>query len=221
VARNLPPGGKYTFSIRVPDGEGGLQQKWLPARTLEEAKRLKSGTETRIREGTFVATSRQTVGEFLSESLPAIESSPRAITFAGYRTHVRRHIAPALGQVVLQRLETTMVNTFYSSLVASGLSPSTVHRVHATVHRALRHATRGARCHGVQSSTQACPGRIVPTCGHGQRTNSVSSSITSAGIDCIPLTSCKRQLGCGVASAWPCAGSTWISLQDGSPCGGH
>src|SRR5947208_16797961 len=38
-----------------------------------------------------------------------------------------------------------MVNTFYPSLVASGLSPSTVHRGRATLHRALPDATRWGR----------------------------------------------------------------------------
>lgn len=44
--------------------------------------------------------------------------------------------------VQLQKLNASHINRLYAQLLESGLSPSTVRRVHATLHRALRDATR-------------------------------------------------------------------------------
>ena len=73
----------------------------------------------------------------------------RRSTFASYRAHVRLHIVPRLGATPLEAVDATALNRFYAALLAegrasgrAGLSPSTVGRVHATLHRALRDAVR-------------------------------------------------------------------------------
>ena len=90
------------------------------------------------------------LGEFLSkEWLPAIESTIRPTTFLSYRGHVERHLVPALGRVPLQQLTGAQINAFYAKLLSQGgndgkrkISPSTVRRIHATLHRALKDAVR-------------------------------------------------------------------------------
>ena len=90
------------------------------------------------------------VGEFLkNEWLPAIESTIRPTTFLSYRGHVERHLVPALGRIPLQQLTGAQINAFYAKLLSQGgddgkrkISPSTVRRIHATLHRALKDAVR-------------------------------------------------------------------------------
>ena len=95
----------------------------------------------------FVEPSRLTVGAYLLEMwLPSMTSQVRATTLGGYRHNVRAYIVPRLGDILLQRLTTARVSTFYGELVASGgkggrpLSPKTVRYVHTTLRRALRDA---------------------------------------------------------------------------------
>ncbi len=90
------------------------------------------------------------LGEFLERQwLPAIEHTVRRSTFVGYRSHVLVHIGPLLGSIYLAELDAPRLNRFYARLMSEGrrkgrggLSPSTVRRIHATLHRALRDAVR-------------------------------------------------------------------------------
>jgi hypothetical protein len=59
---------------------------------------------------------------------------------------------PALGSLQLSRVSAQAINAFYAKLLASGrlqgkgsLSPATVRRAHATLHRALKDAVRWQR----------------------------------------------------------------------------
>ncbi|MFN2525524.1 MAG: tyrosine-type recombinase/integrase [Actinomycetota bacterium] len=94
----------------------------------------------------------KTLGDFLvHEWLPAINPTVRATTYLGYRCHVERHIRPRIGTVHLAKVDATTLNSFYAALLAptkaggAGLSPTTVQRVHATIHRALRDAVKWGR----------------------------------------------------------------------------
>nr|MBA2600966.1 site-specific integrase [Actinomycetota bacterium] len=89
------------------------------------------------------------LGEFLDDIwLPAVRSTIRLSTFVGYEGHVRNHIIPRLGGTILSELDARVLNAFYATLLANGhrdlrpLSPATVRRIHATLHRALRDAVR-------------------------------------------------------------------------------
>jgi integrase len=83
------------------------------------------------------------LGDFLAESwLPNVRRTVRATTYESYSSHVRRHLAPTLGAVPLEEVTAMHLNALYESLLGSGLSSSTVHRVHATVRRAFRDAMR-------------------------------------------------------------------------------
>jgi integrase len=90
------------------------------------------------------------LGRFLTgQWLPAIERTVRATTFVNYQGHVQNHLVPRLGIVALNELSGTLINRVYSELLSGaqadkrrGLSPTTVRRIHATLHRALRDAVR-------------------------------------------------------------------------------
>jgi integrase len=93
---------------------------------------------------------RDSLARFLGgQWLPAIERTVRATTFINYRGHVENHLVPRLGTVRLSQLNGILINRAYADLLAGGtvrtracLSPTTVRRIHATLHRALRDAVR-------------------------------------------------------------------------------
>jgi integrase len=62
-------------------------------------------------------------------------------TVRGHRCHAKRAKA-LIGDVKLTRLTAQHLDRAYSALLAEGLSPTTVHHVHATLSAALRQAVR-------------------------------------------------------------------------------
>jgi integrase len=106
-----------------------------------------------IEEQRYVLPMRLTLKEYLQkEWLPAIVGTVRPTTYRSYAAHVEHHIVPRLGTLQLQRLNGATLNAFYAKLASEGcvrndggLSPATVRRVHATLHRALRDAVRWNR----------------------------------------------------------------------------
>jgi integrase len=121
--------------------------------TRKECEAAMNKVMTAVEERTFVAPSRITVREFLlREWLPAIKGTVRPTTYASYTMHIEGHIVPALGSLQLSRLSAQAINAFYAQLLKDGrasgrggLSPATVRRIHATLHRALKDAVRWSR----------------------------------------------------------------------------
>ena len=89
-----------------------------------------------------------TVARFPRETwLPAARPTIRATTFSSYEMHVRCNLVPAFGQMSLEQVTAPAINAFYGELLRGWngrpvLSPATVRRIHATLHRALRDAVR-------------------------------------------------------------------------------
>jgi integrase len=103
--------------------------------------------------GAFVAPDRITVAEYMNDEwLPVVEEEVRAgdlraTTLESYRGHVECHIVPRLGSTRLQKLTRGAVSTFLADLRQTRrrtgdatLSPTTVRRIRATLHRALADA---------------------------------------------------------------------------------
>ena len=73
---------------------------------------------------------------------------------------VEQHLVPQLGAVQLQSLNAAQINAHYAKLLSEGrvhgsggLSPNTVHHVHAVLHRALRDAVKWGY---LQTNAAAC-----------------------------------------------------------------
>jgi integrase len=123
-----------------------------------------------ISTGTHIEPSKVLMSEFMTgEWLPAIRATIRPTTYLSYQGHVECHIIPALGTLPLQHVSAAHINAFYSRLLSDGrghdkggLSPATVRRVHATLHRALHDAVRWNRL--VKNPVDAAdPPRVTST----------------------------------------------------------
>jgi integrase len=121
--------------------------------TKREAEEALTKVLASLSAGTHIEPSRLRLSEFLDEEwLPSVRSTIRPNTFLSYSGHVRRHIVPHLGSMPLQQLQPAHINAFYSRLLTEGrgqdkpgLSPASVRRINATLHRALRDAVRWNR----------------------------------------------------------------------------
>lgn len=97
----------------------------------------------------------------------------RASTTASYRAHIEHHLIPALGDVTLAQLRPETIQRLHHQLLAQGMTPATLARVHATLSAALNTAHRrglllGDPLAGVELPRTQPPDRIVWTLDHAR-----------------------------------------------------
>jgi len=85
---------------------------------------------------------RQTIGQYIATWLETIKPTVRPRTWARYTELMNLHAVPALGTTPLTKLTAQQVQRLYSAKLAEGLSSTTVHHLHAVLHRALDQAER-------------------------------------------------------------------------------
>jgi integrase len=103
-----------------------------------------------VEQHNYTAPTKASVKEYLTkEWLPAVKSTIRPSTYGSYVQHVDCHVVPHIGTVKLQKLSGSQVNALYAKLAETGrkdgktgLSPMTIHHVHACLHKACKDAVR-------------------------------------------------------------------------------
>jgi integrase len=86
---------------------------------------------------------KETVGQYLQRWLNESKRgnlAPR--TYANYQSHIRGHLIPALGHVKLKSLTSAQIQALYRAKLDAGLSPATIHSIHAPLTGALKQAVR-------------------------------------------------------------------------------
>jgi len=101
-------------------------------------------------DGTYVETSRVTLGEYLRSWLEQLAGSGeiRPTTWKTYEVSARLHVIPRIGTIPLQHLTRGDIKGLYQQLrtqavsprAMHGLSPKATHNVHLALHRALSDA---------------------------------------------------------------------------------
>jgi integrase len=133
---------------------GHRRQKWQSGyKTKREAERALSTAVASLHDGTYIEPTKQTLADFVTEWLAAIEPTLRPSTHYSYSRNLRLHVLPLLGSVQLRRVDAGMLNGLYAALLADGkqsnggggLSPRSVRYIHTIVHRACRDAVRWGR----------------------------------------------------------------------------
>jgi integrase len=146
-------------------GTGKQIQRSITGKTQKEvAQKLKAATAS-IDNGTYMAPSKQTVGEWLDIWADTYLGGVKPFTVASYKTQIKNHIKPALGAVRLEALDTPTIQRFYNRLAKEGrrvpkhderghvvkhdgktvydvgpLSPKTIKNIHGVLHKALQQA---------------------------------------------------------------------------------
>ncbi len=123
---------------------GKRQQKWYTVQgNRKTAERFLADLISDLERGTYIEPSDMNIAEYLEYWLQTYaKSSVSERTFIGYEANVRRHIIPYIGRRPLSDLKPVHVQELYSRLLASGLSPKTVHYIHTILHQALKHAVK-------------------------------------------------------------------------------
>ncbi|HEV2068562.1 MAG TPA: Arm DNA-binding domain-containing protein [Acidimicrobiales bacterium] len=145
------PNGTWWFRVDgAPAGAPRKQVRRRGFRTKRDAQAALNEVLHDVGKGTFVATDRMSVAEYLDEwvnSLPARGLRPR--TVASYRDMLRLHVLPTLGAGRLQALTAVDLDRLYCRLLAdghrssgAGLSARSVRYIHTIVRKALADAIR-------------------------------------------------------------------------------
>lgn len=145
---------------RRANGEGSIYQRktdgrWCASLSLDRGKRkhflghsrsdvaeqLAAAVAARDK-GAIITSGRKNVGEFMNAWLVAVKPSLRERTLVRYEQYVRLHVVPDIGKTQLAKLTPQHLQRLYSKKTDEGLSPTTVHHLHATIHKALAMAVR-------------------------------------------------------------------------------
>jgi integrase len=121
--------------------EGGKRKSFY-AKTRQEAARKLAAALRDQDAGLPALGSKQTVGQYLQSWLEAAKPTIRARTWRTYEMFVRVHIVPALGSISITKLTAQQVQLLYARKLEEGLSTTSVHHLHAVLHRAFDAALR-------------------------------------------------------------------------------
>jgi integrase len=121
----------------------GPKRRTVYGRTRQEvAAKLAKALSDRT-EGIVYDDENMTVGEYLDRWLKSVvRGSVRQSTYDRDASLVNNHLRPALGGIKLKKLSAAHVQGFYRDRLDAGLSPSTVHKMHAILHKALSQALK-------------------------------------------------------------------------------
>jgi integrase len=144
---------------RAP-GEGTVYQRkdgrWVGELTLEDGKRKYYYGKTQaialerlqqaqyeMKQGILATGPQQKVADYLNYWLDQVRKHKiRASTHLRYRIARDKHIIPALGEILLQKLTTRKIQQFYNEKLEGGQSPSSVLAMQKVLHGALEQAVK-------------------------------------------------------------------------------
>src|SRR6185437_1245090 len=118
------------------------RRKSVTGATKREAQQRLAQLRREIEQGLTPGDPRQTVEQYLASWLESIKPTMSDGAWLRHEQFCRLQIVPAIGAVRLASLSAQHVQTLYASLLTGGLSSTTVHHAHATLHKALKAAVR-------------------------------------------------------------------------------
>ncbi len=134
--------GRYQARYTVHTATGAKRRAVYGKTRKEAAEKLATALADQSR-GIVVDDKKLTVGEYLDSWLSdAVRGTVRESTFSRDKYLVTNHIQPTLGRVKLKSLNALHVQCLYRDRLDSGLSGSTVQKVHHVLHKALSQAVR-------------------------------------------------------------------------------
>src|SRR5215204_2129704 len=131
--------GLWVARLTLPDG----RRKTYYGKTQKEAAIKLSEAKRNAEDGVDLSAAKLTVKAYLEKWLSSsVKPSTRPKTFNTYESLCRTAIVPRIGGNNLAKLTALDLQSLYTDLGESGLSPRSVHHVHRVLHRAFVQAIR-------------------------------------------------------------------------------
>jgi integrase len=128
------------YTVETPTGP---RRRTIYADTRKEAgEKLAKALSDRA-DGIVVDDKNLTVGEYLDRWLSdAVRGTVRESTYSRDKYLATNHVKPSIGRVKLKNANALHLTRLYRERMDSGLSPSTVQKIHHVLHKALSQAVR-------------------------------------------------------------------------------
>jgi lysyl-tRNA synthetase class I len=135
--------GRWEGRYAVHTAEGRKQKTVYGKTRKEVAAKLTEAMAGRDN-GLVFDAGKLTVGDHLGRWLDdVVKPSASHRTFSTNAQQVRTHLFPTVGRIKLKGLRKAQIDPLYREKVDCVLSPSTVRRLHAVLHKALEEAVKG------------------------------------------------------------------------------
>ena len=132
--------GLYMARYTIQTATGSKRKTIYGKTRAEVAQELTKAMATRDVGLVFDADSLK-MGEYLKRWLSdSVKDTVKQTTYESYERLMRLHLVPALGRIKLKNLSPTHVRGLYREKLDSGLSATSVQRIHALLHKALKQA---------------------------------------------------------------------------------
>lgn len=118
-----------------PDGK--RQRVWLYGKTKREAMEKLLRLQQDALRGLPVKPERLTVAQHLEDWLLAKKRAVKSGTYLKYESHLRVHVIPVIGHVLLKDLDHRRINALYAALQEKGLAARTIFDVACILRSAL------------------------------------------------------------------------------------
>jgi integrase len=128
--------GRWEAMLRLPNGK----RKSFFAKTRREVAEKLTVAQRAKQQGLGIVSERETVAAYLARWIESVRPTLRPRTWQRYEQYVRVHAIPQLGALRLARLGPVDLQQLYARKLTAGASPTSVHHLHAVLHRALRQA---------------------------------------------------------------------------------
>ncbi len=132
------PTGLWEARITLADGK----RKSFYGKTRQEAARKLTAALRDLDAGLPVIGGKETVGQYLTNWLQATRATIRPTTWRRYEQFIRIHALPTLDTIPLVKLTAQQIQLLYAKKLEEGQSSTSVHHLHAVLHRALDAAVR-------------------------------------------------------------------------------
>jgi integrase len=128
------------YTAQTPDGPN---RKYIYGRRYKEVERKLAEAIGDAAKGIVYDDENLTVNEYLDRWLSdAVRGTVRESTFSRDKYLVANHVKPSIGRVKLKNLSALQLQGFYRERLDSGLSGSTVQKIHHVIHKALSQAVK-------------------------------------------------------------------------------
>jgi integrase len=128
------------YTAQTPDGP---KRKYVYGRKYKDVEKKLAEAMGNAAKGFFFDDENMTVSEYLDRWLSdAVRGTVRESTYSRDKYLVTNHIKPALGRLKLRNVNALHLQGLYRERMDSGLSGSTVQKIHHALHKALSQAVR-------------------------------------------------------------------------------
>ena len=128
------------YTVETPTGP---KRRTIYAGTRKEAAEKLAKALSQRADGIVVDDKNLTVGEYLDRWLSdCVRGTVRESTYSRDKYLVVNHVKPSIGRVKLKNLNGLHLQSLYRERMDSGLSGSTVQKLHHVIHKSLTQAVR-------------------------------------------------------------------------------